>query len=65
MYYILHKPRDTDEPWTELPEGIRNYPKARDEVKALIAKTNEDGSQALNVRLCVGRGRNRRDLLRL
>ena len=63
MYYILHKPRNTDEPWTELPEGIRNYPKARDKVKELVAKTNEDGSKALNVRL--GRGRNRRDLLRL
>ena len=63
MYYILHKPRNTEEPWTELPEGIRNYPKARDEVKALIAKTNEDGTKALNVRLSVGKGRNRRDIL--
>ena len=59
MYYILHKPRDTEEPWTELPEGIRNYPKARDTVKALLTQENP----ALNVRLCVGKGRNRRDIL--
>lgn len=65
MYYVLYKPRGTEEPWTELPDGFRNYPKARDEVKALVAKTNENGNKTLNVMLCVGRGRNRRDLLRL
>lgn len=65
MYYVLYKPRGTEEPWTELPNGIRNYPKAKDEVKALVAKTNENGSKAFNVKLCVGKDRNRRDLLRL
>lgn len=65
MYYILHKPRDTDEPWTELPKGFRKRDQALGTFEYLIAQKNEDGTKALNVKLCVGKGRDRRVILRL
>lgn len=65
MFYILHKPYGTNEPWLELPHGIRSEKEAREKVKILISQKKEDGSRMVSVRLCVGRGRDRRDILRL
>ena len=65
MFYILHKPYGTNEPWLELPGGTRSQKEAREKVKTLVAQTKEDGSRQVNVKLCVGKGRDRRELLRL
>lgn len=65
MYYILHKPYGTEEPWTELPEGIRSGKEARATLKALVSQTKEDGTRKLNAKLCIGKGRDRRDIIRL
>lgn len=64
MNYVLYKPHGSDEPWLELP-GFRSAKDAKVAVKTLVAETKEDGSRAVDVKLCVGKGRNRRDLLRL
>lgn len=62
MYYVLHKPYGSDKPWDELP-GFRSGKDARAAVKVFATQTKEDGSRLANVKLCVGRGRNRRDIL--
>lgn len=64
MNYVLYKPHGSEEPWNELP-GFRSKKDAREAVKTLVAETKEDGSRAVDVKLCVGKGRNRRDILRL
>lgn len=63
MFYILHKPYGTEEPWTELPEGIRSSKEARATLKDLVNRTKEDGTRELNAKMCVGRGRDRRDIV--
>lgn len=63
MYYILHKPYGTNEPWLELPYGIRSKKEAIARAKALHAQVKEDGSRQVNIRLCVGKGRDRRVIL--
>ncbi len=65
MYYILHKPYGTNEPWLELPYGICSAKKAREALRTLEAQTKEDGSRLMNLKLCIGRGRDRRDIVRL
>ena len=64
MYYILHKPYGTDEPWIELPNGTRSKKEAREIAKTLHAQVKEDGSRQVNIKICVGKGRDRRELLR-
>lgn len=64
MNYVLYRPHGSDNPWQELP-GFRSAKDAKAAVKTLVAETNEDGSRAVDVKLCVGKGRNRRDILRL
>ena len=63
MFYILHKPYGTEEPWTELPEGIRSSKEARATLKDLVNRTKEDGTRELNAKMCVGRGRDRHDIV--
>ena len=62
MYYVLHRPHGTDEPWRELP-GYRKRDHAIGEVRFLNDKKDECGKRAYDVKLCVGKGRNRRDIL--
>lgn len=62
MNYVLFKPRGSNDPWVELP-GFRSAKDAKAAVRTLEAETKEDGSRAVDVKLCVGRGRNRRDIL--
>lgn len=64
MYYVLHKPYGEDRPWLELP-GFRNSKDARSAVKTLEAQTKSDGSRLMDVQLCVGKGRNRRTILKV
>lgn len=63
MYYILHKHYGTNEPWLELPYGIRSKKDAIASAKTLHAQVKEDGSRQVNIRLCVGKGRDRRVIL--
>ena len=62
MFYVLHRPRDTDKPWLELP--YRGKKEALAAVKTLESQKKEDGTRILNVKLCIGRGRDRREILR-
>ena len=62
MNYVLYKPHGSNDPWLELP-GFRSAKDAKAAVKSLVAETNEDGSRSVDVKLCVGKGRNRRDIL--
>ena len=64
MNYVLYNPHGSDAPWQELP-GFRSAKEAKAAVKTLVAETKEDGSRAVDVKLCVGKGRDRRDILRL
>ena len=64
MKYVLYKPHGSDTPWLELP-GFRSAKEARAAVETLVSQTKEDGSRAVDVKLCVGKGRNRRDILKL
>ena len=64
MYYVLHKPHGSDKPWQEKPTGYRKRDQALGEFEYLIAKKNDDGSRALDVKLCVGKGRDRRTILK-
>lgn len=61
MYYVLHRPRDTDSPYLELP--FRSQKEARTAVKTLADQKKPDGSQVCEVRLCIGKGRDRRTVL--
>ena len=62
MYYVLHKPHGEKLPWLELP-GFRSSKEARAAVKTLDSQRTNDGGRLCDVKLCVGRGRNRRDIL--
>lgn len=56
MYYVLSKTKNNNENWNE--QAFRSGKNARTEVKNQLALGN-------NVKLCVGKGRDRRDLLHL
>ena len=62
MYYVLHKPHGTEKPWQELP-GFSAQKDARAAVKTLAGQRTPDGKRLCDVKLCVGKGRNRRDIL--
>lgn len=64
MYYVLHKPRGSGLPWDELP-SFRSAKDAKDAVRTLADQKAKDGSPLCDVKLCVGKGRDRRDILRL
>lgn len=61
MYYVLHRPHGSDKPWDELP-GFRSKKPALDAVKTLERQKDPDGSRLCDVKLCVGKGRDRRDI---
>lgn len=63
MYYVLHRPYGSDLPWLELP-GFRSGKDAKAAVRTLLDQKKEDGSRLMNVKLCIGRGRDSRDILR-
>ena len=62
MYYVLHRPHGTDRPWQELP-GFRNKKEARAAVATLAGQRTPKGERLCDVKMCVGKGRNRRDIL--
>ena len=62
MFYVCHRPRDTDKPWLELP--YRRKQEALSAVKTLESQKKEDGTRILNVKLCIGKGRDRREILK-
>lgn len=62
MYYVLHKPHGTERPWQELP-GFSSQKDAKAAVKTLAGQRTPDGNRLCDVKLCVGKGRNRRDIL--
>lgn len=62
MYYICIKPYGTDEPWKETA-NFRSTKPAEQELRRLIAQKNPDGSWAYAANLCIGKGRDRRDIL--
>lgn len=62
MYYVLHRPHGTDKPWLEQP--YRSRKDAIGAVKTLESQKKEDGTRILNVKLCIGKGRDRREILR-
>lgn len=62
MYYVLHKPHGTDKPWLELP-CFRSVKDAREAVKTLEGQRDPEGNRIADVKLCIGKGRNRRDVL--
>ena len=64
MYYVLHRPYGSDLPWDELP-SFRSCKAAKDAVRVLADQKTKDGGPLCNVKLCVGKGRDRRDILRL
>lgn len=63
MYYVLHRPRGTDKPWLEQP--FRSRKDARSALTTLVAQRDTDGSRLCEVKLCVGKGRDRRDIVML
>ena len=63
MYYILHKPRGSDKPWQELP-GFRNKKPALEAFKTLEQQKTPDGERLADVKLCIGKGRDRRVILK-
>lgn len=63
MYYILHKPRGSDKPWQEL-HGFRNRNAALDAFKTLEQQKAPDGERLADVKLCIGKGRDRRVILK-
>lgn len=62
MYYVLHRPHGTDKPWLELP-GFRSGKEAKAAVKTLDGQRTPEGERIADVKLCIGSGRNRRDIL--
>ena len=62
MYYVLHKPHGSDKPWQELP-GFRSCKEAKAAVKTLAGQRTPEGERIADVKLCVGKGRDRRDIL--
>lgn len=62
MYYVLHRPHGTGKPWLELP-GFRSQKDARAAAKTLQSQKTPEGERIADVKLCVGKGRNRRDIL--
>ena len=63
MYYVLHKPRGAEKPWDELP-GFRSKKDALDAVKTLERQKEPEGGRLCDVKLCIGRGRDRRTILK-
>ena len=64
MYYILHRPYGSNLPWLELP-GFRSQKPAREALKTLAAQTKSDGTRLCDAKMCVGKGRDRRDIVRV
>ena len=62
MYYVLHKPHGTDKPWQELP-GFRSRKDARTALTTLVAQRDKDGNRVCEAKLCIGKGRDRRDIV--
>lgn len=62
MYYVLHRPHGSNYPWLELP-GFRSRKDARSAVTTLAGQRKPDGNRLCEVKLCVGKGRDRRDIL--
>ena len=61
MKYVLYKPFGVEAPWAETP--YKHEADARAKIKQLLAINKADGTQMFNVRLCVGKGRDRRTFL--
>ena len=64
MYYVLHRQHGTDRPWLELP-GFRSRKDARSAMTTLVAQRNPDGTRLCEVKLCIGKGRDRREIVKL
>lgn len=61
MKYVLCKPYGVEAQWTETP--YKHKADAAAKVRQLLAIKKPDGTQMFNVRLCVGKGRDRRTFL--
>ena len=61
MYYVLHRPHGTDKPWLEQP--YRSGKDARSALTTLVAQRDTDGNRLCDAKLCVGKGRDRRDIV--
>ena len=62
MYYVLHKPYGAETSWLEL-DSFRSKKTALEAMKTLRAQTKPDGSRLCNAKLCIGKGRDRREIL--
>ena len=62
MYYVLHRPHGTAKEWLELP-GFRCRKDARAAATTLAGQRTPGGERIADVKMCVGRGRDRRDIL--
>ena len=63
MYYVLHRPHGSSRPWLELSYRSKND--AMGAVKTLDSQRTKAGGRLADVKLCVGAGRNRREILTL
>lgn len=63
MYYVLHRPRGSTLPYLEI--SFRSGKEAKAAVRTLHEQKKPDGTLLCEVKLCIGKGRNRRDILRL
>ena len=61
MYYVLHRPRGTDKPWLEQP--YRSRKDARTALTTLVSQRDPEGNRICDAKLCVGKGRDRRDIV--
>ena len=61
MYYVLHRPHGSDKPWLEQP--YRSRKDAMGAVTTLDGQRTPEGKRIADVKLCIGNGRDRRDIL--